>query len=174
MPLCPLQRVVLVSNPSTFVVGGVVIGAISTDVLYHLNRDETTVLKPLVLGGGPKIEKLIRMAQHTLEQRCFFPMFPAPASDAEPGVPVELLQLWHLGMTVTPDVLILPSKLKTFSKALGSCLVVNPGNLCRSNFGGTYAKMAVFPSLRAQLKPGETCGEGQYFGSLACSPCCGG
>ena len=68
-----------------------------------------------------KLEKLPRMAQHLLEQRSYFPSFPAP-NPAE--TPLELSQLWHVGMPVAPDVLLLPSRLKTFVRQIGDTLVV--------------------------------------------------
>lgn len=146
----------VVSNPATFTVGGVIFGSTSTDVLYTMNRDETTSLKPTVPGGGPKMEKVVRLAQHVLEQRSFLPMFPAPASEAEPGVPVEMNQLWHLGLPVAPDVLVLPSRLKAFVKHVGPTLMVNPGNLTRGTIGGTYAKLAIFPQTAASMRTGES------------------
>ncbi len=146
------RRITIVSNPSTFVIGGLVFAATSTDVLYQMMRDECTSLKPATPGGGPKVDKIVRVAQHLLEQRSFFPMFPAPASEAEAAVPLEMNQLWHLGLPVQPDVLLVPSKLKTFAKARGSCLVVNPGNLTRGNTGGTFARFFIFPPSAEGLR----------------------
>lgn len=138
-------------------VGDLVIGATSTDVISNLQRDHVTRAAPALPGGGPRMETIPRLAQHVLEQRCYFPMFPAPPavagaktpSDptgftcAEAAAPLELSQLYQLGMTCAPDVLLLPSKLKTFARPLGCTLAVNPGNLCRMNAGGTFAKITV-------------------------------
>lgn len=144
------RRVSVVPNPSTFVVGGVVVGGTSTDVLFQLNAHDAMRNTP----GGAKVEKIPRMASHLLEQRSYYPLFPAPdAADT----PLELTQLPAAGMPVSPDVLLLPSKLRQFTKALPSgTLVVNPGMLCRANSGGTFARVAVFPPKRGTLRTRES------------------
>jgi DNA polymerase alpha subunit B len=137
-----------VPNPATFLVGGVVFGCTSTDVLFQLNSDETN----RVPGSGIRAEKLPRMAQHLLEQRSYYPLFPA-TNPVE--TPLELSQLWHVGMPVSPDVLLLPSRLKTFIKPVSDTLVINPGTLCRASSGGTYAKLSIMPATVGTLKPGK-------------------
>ena len=143
------RRVSVVPNPATFVVGGVVVGGTSTDVLFQLNAHDAMRNAP----GGAKVEKIPRMASHLLEQRSYYPLFPAPdAADT----PLELTQLAAAGMSVSPDLLLLPSKLRQFTKALPSgTLVVNPGMLCRANSGGTFARLAVFPPKRGTLRTRE-------------------
>lgn len=151
------KRVTVVSNPATFTIGGLTFASTSTDIIHTLNRDEVTVSKPTVPGGGRKVDKLARLAQHMLEQRSFLPMFPLPSSETEGSLPLELNQLWHLGLPVCPDILIAPSKLKVFSKPVGPTLMINPGNLCRGNIGGTYARLTVFPQTAESIrtvKPG--------------------
>jgi hypothetical protein len=53
------------------------------------------------------------MAKHSLTfvVNSFYPMFP-PAS----GDNLNLLQMPHIQMDITPDILILPSRLKSFAK----------------------------------------------------------
>lgn len=47
--------------------------------------------------------------------RCsFYPMFPPAVGDN-----LNLLQMPHIQMDVTPDILILPSRLKSFAKVGG-------------------------------------------------------
>jgi len=147
----------VVPNPATFSVGDLVVSATSTDPLFNLNRDETTRMAPTVPGGGPRVEKLPRLAQHLIEQRCMFPQFPAPPaalgkplpsdpstfSVADAAVPLELSQMWSLGLPCSPDVLLVPSKLTPFVRGVGSTLAINPGHLCRGNVGGTYARITV-------------------------------
>ena len=143
------RRVSVVPNPATFVVGGIVVGGTSTDVLFQLNAHDAMRNAP----GGAKVEKIPRMASHLLEQRSYYPLFPAPdAADT----PLELTQLAAAGMSVSPDLLLLPSKLRQFTKALPSgTLVVNPGMLCRANSGGTFARLAVFPPKRGTMRTRE-------------------
>lgn len=140
-------------------VGDLVVSATSTDVLFNINKDEATRLSPSAVGGGPKLEKVPRLAQHLLEQRCFFPLFPAPPAaagallpgdptgfaSADAAVPLELSQLEHTLLPCTPDILLLPSKLKAFARPVAGSLVVNSGALCRGNLGGTFAKITVGP-----------------------------
>lgn len=140
-------------------IGDLVVSATSADVLFNLNRDETTRLVPAAPGGGPRLEKVARLAQHVLEQRCFFPQFPAPPAGsgaplpgepsgfatADAAVPLELSQSEALSLPCSPDILLLPSKLKPFARAVAGTLVVNPGTLCRGNIGGTYARLVVAP-----------------------------
>ena len=88
------KRTTVLPNPATFVVGGVVIGGTSTDVLFQLNAEDT-MRQPAAAGGGAqRMEKLPRMAQHLIEQRSYFPIFPAPRPEE---TPLELSQLWHVG-----------------------------------------------------------------------------
>lgn len=146
------KRVTVVPNPATFVVGGVVVGGTSADVLFQLNANDTTRNAPPP-PGAPRFEKIPRMAQHLLEQRSYFPLFPAP----DPvDAPLEMTQLHHAGMPASPDLLLLPSKLRQFTKALpNGTLVVNPGALCRANSGGTYARISLFPPTRGAMKTRE-------------------
>jgi hypothetical protein len=138
------KRVTVVSNPSCFVIGGVVFGATSTDVLFHLNAEQTDRRAP-----GQLIEPIPRLALHLLEQRSFYPLCPCPRPEE---APVELPQHFHLEFDVAPDVLLVPSKLKLFAKPIGSTLVVNAGTLCKAATGGTYAKITIKPQRREQIQ----------------------
>ena len=60
-------------------------------------------------------------------------------------------------MPCTPDVLIIPSKLVTFSKVASGCLVINPGLISKGATGGTYASIDIYPMKREHL---DTMGEG--------------
>ncbi len=48
-------------------------------------------------------------------------------------------------MGVSPDVLILPSKLAHMAKDTLGTLVVNPGQLAKGNSGGTFAELSIHP-----------------------------
>jgi len=160
------RRVSVVPNPATFVVGGVVVGGTSTDVLFQLNAHDAMRNAP----GGAKVEKIPRMASHLLEQRSYYPLFPAPdAADT----PLELTQLPAAGMPVSPDVLLLPSKLRQFTKALPSgTLVVNPGMLCRANSGGTFARLQLFPPTRGTMVTRESTGAAAHDVGANVAPSC--
>lgn len=161
-------------------IGDLVIGATSTDVISNLIKDHVTKAAPALPGGGPRMETIPRLAQHVLEQRSYFPMFPAPPavagvtppSDptgytcADAAVPLELSKLYELGLPCAPDILLLPSKLKTFARPLGSTLAINPGNLCRMNAGGTFAKIAVARPTAATVAKRE------WLSGMALWNCC--
>ena len=54
--------------------------------------------------------------------------------------------------SVSPDVLILPSKLTPMAKDVMGSLVLNPGQLAKGNGGGTFAEMSVHPIKEDELR----------------------
>ncbi|CAG8695660.1 1972_t:CDS:2, partial [Scutellospora calospora] len=60
-------------------------------------------------------------------------------------VNLDLKNSSSLELKNTPDVLILPSKLKYFAKIIDQVVCINPGYLCKSHAGGTYAKITIHP-----------------------------
>lgn len=108
------------------------------------------------------------LVRHVLGQRNFYPIFPpteAHASEVN-------LDVTHFGLLKMegpqPDLLILPSKLKHFSKVscsscaaqrrasliyqiVDSTLVVNPSHLAKAHSAGTFAKITVHPMKRSEL-----------------------
>lgn len=137
-----VQRIHCLSNPCTFKINEVVIGISSTDVLFHLSAEETNAhLEP----GS----RLRRIAQHMLQQRSYYPLFPPPAS-IPTNLDLKYMENWQL--PCKPDLFIVPSKLTSFaSEILGNTVVVNPGHLTRGTTGGTYAIMEVHPIKRETL-----------------------
>lgn len=132
------RRVHCVPNPCTLRINELVVGITSTDVLFQTSTNETN-------GNLPPGTRLARIAQHLLQQRSYYPLFPAV------GVNLDWQQSWD--MPCRPDLLILPSKLSPFGKVvLESTLVVNPGPLTRDTTGGTYATVQVNPMPREILE----------------------
>ena len=68
------KRFHLVSNPSTIQINEIVIGITSMDVLFHIGCEETN---SKLMGN-----RLSRLAQHILQQRSFYPLFPPPMGAA--------------------------------------------------------------------------------------------
>jgi DNA polymerase alpha subunit B len=136
------KRVHCVSNPATLKINELVIGVTSTDVLFHINCDSTSANLP---GSG----RLARMAQHLIQQRSYYPLFPAAK-----GACLDLSQQECWEMPVQPDILIVPSKLNPFVKDVMDSVVVNPGALTKNTTGGTFAVLDVHP-----WKSGEGLGE---------------
>ncbi|KJE90464.1 hypothetical protein CAOG_01774 [Capsaspora owczarzaki ATCC 30864] len=140
----PHERLMLCSNPGTFVINEVTIGIITSDILFHLSSEETARAR-----AGDTSDRLARLAGHLLDQRSFYPLFP-PAL----GTNTELTHRKQLDLPVTPDVLILPSDLKFFAKIVQQTVCVNPGRLTRDKTGGTYAKLTVFPPREEDVPAG--------------------
>ncbi|RYG52053.1 hypothetical protein EON67_02070 [archaeon] len=143
-----VQRIHLMPNPCTFLIDGITFGVSSTDVLFALSKNEATRLHGDMPGSGPKVDRLTRLMYHMLEQRSFFPPIPPCDMDA-PGsaVPLEYTQLWSMDMPVTPQVLIAPSKMKSFVRGVSDdCVLINPGPLVKGSSGGTYARCDINPA----------------------------
>ncbi|KAI2497576.1 DNA-directed DNA polymerase [Fragilaria crotonensis] len=118
-----------------------VVGITSNDALFQMSADEANAN----LAPG---SRLTRMVEHFLEQRSYYPLFP-PAL----GTNLGFRQLKCCQMPCRPDVLILPSKLAWFARAVcDSTVVVNPGHLAKGPSGGTYAVMNIHPLDREVLE----------------------
>mmetsp|Transcript_6307 Transcript_6307/g.9703 ORF Transcript_6307/g.9703 Transcript_6307/m.9703 type:complete len:604 (+) Transcript_6307:167-1978(+) len=122
------KRVHCFSNPCTFQINDIVVGIISHDVLMDLSAEETN-------GNLAPGTRLLRLSQHLIQQRCYYPLFPAS------NINLNLEKSHGTRMPCEPDLLILPSKLTSFAKPLpnDTCLVINPGPLSKGSTGGTYA-----------------------------------
>lgn len=136
------SRVQCVSNPCTLKINEVVFGITSTDVLFHMNIEETNSnLEP-----GTRMK---RIAQHMVQQRSYYPLFPPPAS-MPTNLDLKYMDKWQI--PCKPDVLIVPSKLTSFATPiLDSTMVINPGHLTKGTTGGTYAIMEIHPLKRETL-----------------------
>ncbi|CAB3377864.1 Hypothetical predicted protein [Cloeon dipterum] len=139
------DNVTLVSDPCLLDVGGLIIGVTSTDILKHIGPCEIS---------SQSSDRLGRLANHLLQQACFYPLHPAQTSIA--------LEAWekYAQMPVKPHVLVLPSDLRFFIKNVDGSLVVNPERLAKGVGGGTFARLELtkpaedkpFPeNVRAQI-----------------------
>jgi len=136
------NRILCVSNPCTFRVNEVVFGVTGTDVLFHMSAEETNAH----LESG---SRMTRIAQHLLQQRSYYPLFPAGGNTQ---LNLQYMEQWQ--MPCRPDILICPSKLTPFAAPLldGSTLVVNPGLLARAHTGGSFGLLEIHPLPRATLE----------------------
>ncbi|CAO3672856.1 unnamed protein product [Umbelopsis vinacea] len=130
------RGVIMLSNPSMIRINEMVIGIGNIDILFNLGLEEAFRFKEAS-------DRMARLTRHVLQQRSFYPMFP-PAS----GDNLNLLQMPHIQMDITPDILILPSRLKSFAKIVDSVVCINPGYLSKKQSGGTFARATIHP-----LKP---------------------
>jgi len=129
-------RAFVAPNPGTFEINGVVFSVVTHDILKHLSAQE-------ISKGGVAIDRLSRLATHVISQAYAYPLYPA-----DPSACLDAAHAGAAAFDVTPDVLILPSDLKTFAEVLevsdvGKVVCVNPGRLARGDAGGTLAKLVV-------------------------------
>lgn len=117
-------------DPSLLSIGGVLIGATSTDVLFHLGAEEIS------FPPGSS-DRLARLCSHILAQNSFYPLHPA---SEDVNLDYSLYER-HATLAQKPQILILPSELKQFIKDVNGCLCVNPGRLAKGKIGGSFAKI---------------------------------
>ncbi|KAH0832189.1 DNA polymerase alpha/epsilon subunit B-domain-containing protein [Lanmaoa asiatica] len=152
-PQCELEpefskdpRVRLLPNPCRFSVNGISFAVTSVDTLFHLRKEEffrrTPEVEPLIPTSEPATDGMANLARNILQQRSFYPIFPAPFDVAhEVNLDVthsEGIKLVDSEDECVPDVLVLPSRLKQFSKVVDSTTVINPSFLSK----GTYAMLS--------------------------------
>jgi DNA polymerase alpha subunit B len=163
--LYPLRpRTTVLSNPCSFVCGDLLWGACTADPVFALNSDDATSL----IGPDKALDRYTLLSNHILDQRSYYPLFPAGLPAANPrlkdsaadadqaarGTPLEVLRMWNLGLPACPDILILPSRLGFAQvRPLGQhTVVINPGSLSRQK---TYAKVLVFPDMEVGGESGD-------------------
>jgi DNA polymerase alpha subunit B len=144
----PKKRVHLMPNPCMFRVNEMVFAATSQDVLCSLSMEE--------MSAGIMDHRMTRMMNHMMLQQSFFPQFPPPPSL---GAQLDMRQSKHWQMKVTPDVLIVPSKLSYLARESHGALVLNPGHLAKGASGGTYAELHVACMKEADLQAASDKGE---------------
>ncbi|RMB90498.1 hypothetical protein DUI87_33099 [Hirundo rustica rustica] len=113
-------RVLLVPEPCTLDIDGVVFGLTSTDLLFHMGAEE-------ISSSSGISDRFTRILRHVLTQRTFYPLFPP---SEELNVHFEALAALA-ALPVTPDVLVTPSELRFFIKQR---LIGAPGS-ARSRLG---------------------------------------
>lgn len=92
--------------------------------------------------------RLARLAAHLVQQQSFYPLFPPPP---EGQAQLDFRHAEHWRMPLTPDVLLLPSRLAPFAKDVMGSLCLNPGALTKATTGGTYALLTIHPIPEARL-----------------------
>lgn len=157
----PKGHVRCLPNPSVFYVNELVVGVTSADSLGDVKAEEMVTRVEASSsfsgggggggGGGGSIasknkETNTRWSRSVISQRCFYPLYPPPASLAYDTSHSHLLQF----PAVTPDLLLLPSaKLpKPFIRVVSSATVVQPG----STIKGSVVCIQVDPLKREELQ----------------------
>ena len=128
-----MQHVLCYPNPVTFSINEVTIGISTSDILFHLASEEVS-RQP---ADAPS-DRLTRLAEHIVQQQlCVSPSLPLgpperlvthsyripsslrrfyPLHPPATGAQLDLERMQQMELPVTPDILILPSDLKTFAK----------------------------------------------------------
>jgi len=121
-----------VSDPSTITVSGVTLGVSSTDILFHLGKEEISF--PPRSG-----DRMCRLASHLLTQGSYYPLHPP---SEEVNIDWEQLEM-KAGLDRSPHVLLLPSDLTHFVREVEGCTVINPGRITKGPGPGTYCRLGV-------------------------------
>ncbi|TDL17712.1 DNA polymerase alpha, subunit B [Rickenella mellea] len=157
-------RVRLLPNPCRFSINGISFAASSVDVLFHLRNQEFMVRGEEVeswpaTGDAPGNDAMANMCRHLFQQRSFYPIYPVPAEMSHDiNLDVTHVEGMRLDSSdprcdYAPDVLVVPSRLKHFSKVVDGTMAVNPSYLTK----GTYATLHVGDNTSAPVKDRMKC-----------------
>ena len=125
------DRIHMMTDPCMVSVGGVWFGITSTDILFHLIKEEISFPK-----SG---DRLRRLATHLIQQRSFYPLYP-PSEEMN----IDYEQLERVAsLDVQPHVLIVPSDLLHFFKEVNGCIVMNPQRLTKGEGGGVFSRVII-------------------------------
>lgn len=125
-----------VGDPSILNIEGLTLGATSTDILFHLSKQECSY-------GTQGSDRISRLASHLLCQQSFYPLYP---SNEDVFIDYELLEQ-HGAINFIPNILIVPSSLRYFIKYINGCVVINPERITKGYVGGTFCRIEVAPQV---------------------------
>ncbi|KAK4056532.1 DNA-directed DNA polymerase alpha subunit pol12 [Microbotryomycetes sp. JL221] len=157
----PNKGVYMLPNPTTFSINEVVFGITSVDTLFSLRNQE--YFCPCQVEQDQQDDSvdvtaskdvMSRTCRHLLRQRSFYPLFPAPLNSVgldNLNLDVTHSELLSMG-TNGADILILPSKLKHFTRIVDSTVVVNPGFLMKGDTVGLFSKFTIHPIDEEELE----------------------
>jgi len=92
------------SDPCMLDIEGVIFGITSTDILFHLGKEEISF--PPHSG-----DRLRRLANHLVQQRSFYPLYPPNFEmSIDYGVLEEFGQVSLEAMSLSKEVLVVSSK----------------------------------------------------------------
>lgn len=125
-------KVIFAPNPALLNIGGLIIGATSIDVLFHLSNIQLT-------KGQQSVNRISQLISHLLEQGSFYPLQPPQMGLAVDYRLLEKFAMWDQ----TPHLLFVPSNFKYFVRNVENCIVVNPERLVKGSNAGTFARLLV-------------------------------
>lgn len=138
------------TNPSTFQLNEIYFGCSNVDIFKDM--------KEVIKGGNTSMRnRFDRIAEHILQQRRFYPVFPGgvrkitiPSKDKKVyrHISGADLEVAYLGLTefvgnTAPDVVIIPSEMNPFARIIKNVLFINPGRFVKARGAkGTYAQIS--------------------------------
>ncbi|KAN0125481.1 DNA polymerase alpha/epsilon subunit B domain containing protein [Lactarius tabidus] len=143
-------RIKLLPNPCRFSLNDVSFAVTSVDALFHLRKEQLVMraeeVESLEIDGQlPATDTMASLSRLVLQQRCFYPLFPSPL-ELSHEVNLDISHLEHVALcheegACAPDVLIVPSRLKHFSKIVDHTTAINPSFVSKGvsanlTFGG--------------------------------------
>ncbi|CAL4149170.1 unnamed protein product, partial [Meganyctiphanes norvegica] len=110
-PYSDIRGITCVSDPALLDIDGIVVALSSTDIIFHLGKEE--------ISYPPQgSDRLGRLTQHILTQQSLYPLYPPPE-----GMCVDYEQAeFHSQLPCTPHLMILPSELRYFIRQLTICI----------------------------------------------------
>jgi len=162
-------RIRLLPNPCRFTLNDVSFAVSSVDVLFHLRKEEFFKQAEEVdsvpssvndtLGTNDFMSNLCR---HLLQQRSFYPIFPVPLElSSDVNLDISHMEGLKLGFGPesiqedAPNILIIPSRLKHFSKVVDSTVAINPSFLTKNIYAillfGQHGVSAVSEQINVDL-----------------------
>ncbi|KAI0689714.1 DNA polymerase alpha/epsilon subunit B-domain-containing protein [Cytidiella melzeri] len=145
-------RIHFLPNPCHFMLNDVPFAVSSVDVLFHLRKEEFFRRMSEIQCTFPKeqdapaSDTMANLCRHILEQRSFYPIFPVPHDVLhDVNLDVSHSEALKLGGNSIDNrqlsVLVLPSKLKHFTKTINNTTILNPSFTAKGTIASlTYEK----------------------------------
>ncbi|KAJ6512102.1 DNA polymerase alpha/epsilon subunit B-domain-containing protein [Mycena vitilis] len=140
-------RIHLLPNPAWFTLNDITFAATSADVLFHIRKGEyikrgEDVDPTPATAADTGSDAMANVCRHLLQQRSFYPVFPVPLElSAEVILDVAHAGRLRLGKgdsdaapECAPDVLILPSRFKQFTKTVYDTAALNPSFVSKGSY----------------------------------------
>lgn len=126
----------MLSNPTTVSINDVTFGISSSDCLQQMAAQYE--LAKVDMNAAVKQNRVQRLAAHFIQQQSYYPVCPSTTQS------VDYSHESRITMPYTPDLLIMPSKIKYFASDIGNnCIAINPESITKGNSAGFYAHVTV-------------------------------
>ncbi|KAK9886639.1 hypothetical protein WA026_017560 [Henosepilachna vigintioctopunctata] len=127
------QNIKFLPDPCIFEIDGLVLGATTADIMYHIAKEELVTSK--------NSDTMSRLASHILQQNTFYPLYPP---NLEMNISHVFMETFGM-IECLPHLMIMPSTFKGFIRKINGSVVVNPERLAKGNSGGAFADIIISP-----------------------------